>query len=205
MLILCRLCNERASLHGSCDDAQRTYNPSNWTMLDYKIDYCLSRKTEPHCKLQFSIYIMIPVIICNLLKVLSMSWTLFRQRESTFVTFGDALASWLDDPDTPIKDICLMGKSEVIAMQKSQQHSYSAGMLFTAFLMGFRKLPSYMPIAGSCSAAIAAAAHRPKSDVNTSVLPVKWGAIADAETEGSRHACFTSEDAIELQDGKVYA
>lgn len=405
---------------------------SNWTIIDYKIDYCLARITEPHCKLQLSLYIMIPVMICNLIKAASMFWTLFFQREITLVTFGDALASWLDKPDNSTRYRCLMGKAEFTSSQKQRrtqdadyesvpthisqdytpqptmfsntrvhrwsnavssirwrttmvlcissiiaaialffvalqgsgglrnpltnagfgafnpytiisigmpqlgsrgliacvllanlpqlilsvlylmynglytcmhlaqeyggyalerkplrvtepkgeqrstywlQLPYTYGipliiasstlhwlvsqsiflarvtvwqdsdetpvgatgrnedeyvtastigyscapmlcviilgmlMLLVAYIMGRRKLPSCIPVASNCSAAIAAAAHRPKSDVDASLLPVQWGVVEDPEDSdsGVGHVSFTSEEVMELQEGKQYA
>lgn len=61
------------------------------------MDYCLARVIEAHCKLQFSTYILIAVIICNLTKCATMFWTIWQQRELTFVTFGDAtLVGWIN-------------------------------------------------------------------------------------------------------------
>ena len=80
-------------------------------------------------------------------------------------------------------------------------------MLAVVLGMGLRKLPSSMPIAGSCSMALAAAAHRPESDIDAAVLPVKWGVVA-RESEGPGdvgHCCFTSEEVTEPQEGKLYA
>jgi hypothetical protein len=79
-------------------------------------------------------------------------------------------------------------------------------MLLVAVGMGFRKLPSSMPIAGNCSMALAAAAHRPESDVDAAVLPVKWGVVRQPEdAEDVGHCCFTSEQVTEPQEGKLYA
>ena len=39
--------------------------------------------------------------------------TLYTQTDATFVTVGDAIASWLDDPDELTKDRCLMSKVDV--------------------------------------------------------------------------------------------
>jgi len=79
-------------------------------------------------------------------------------------------------------------------------------MLVVVVGMGFRKLPGSIPIAGSCSAALAAAAHRPTADVDAAVLPVKWGALRESEdAEGVGHCCFTSEEVTEPQEGKLYA
>ena len=79
-------------------------------------------------------------------------------------------------------------------------------LLIVVVGMGLRKLPSSMPIAGSCSVALAAAAHRPDSDVDAAVLPVKWGVVRESEdAEGVGHCCFTSEEATEPQVGRLYA
>lgn len=48
---------------------------------------------------------------------------------------------------------------------------------------GFRKYPAGMPLVGSNSAAISAACHRPKDDVDASVLPVMWGVVGEMEKE----------------------
>lgn len=79
-----------------------------------------------------------------------------------------------------------------------------ATLLFVAFLVGYRKLPGDMPVAGSCSAALSAATHRPKSDVDASILPVKWGVVTGSDT-AIGHVCFTSEEVTEPQEGKLYA
>jgi hypothetical protein len=80
-------------------------------------------------------------------------------------------------------------------------------MLVVAVGMGFRKLPpGSIPIAGSCSAALAAAAHRPTADVDAAVLPVKWGVVIESEDAGDvGHCCFTSEEVTEPQEGNLYA
>jgi hypothetical protein len=380
---------------------------SNWTISQQKIDYCISKPTKPHCKLEFSIGILAAVIACNLIKSAAMLWTLFRQRENTLVTFGDALASYLESPDRSTTSRCLLSKkglrrstgkplspafdpnnplpisfsrlrvyhwynavsrkrwivtmalcvSAILAVcvlfsfayvrnlytpnqlvtlgfgslnpnaiiefpkplglakcvmlantsqlilsflylmynglytcmhlaheyggyatdrkslrvttprgtqrstywlqlpytydvplilasavlhwfisqsiflarvsvwkdgMETSLKSYSAVgfspapifctillgtcMLLVAVGMGFRKLPSSVTIAGSCSMALAAAAHRPESDVDAAVLPVKWGVVCAPENaEGVGHCCFTSEQVTEPQEEKLYA
>jgi len=403
--------------------------PDDWVIGDHRIDSCLARKTEPHCKLEFSLYIMVPVMICNFIKAIAMLWLLLRQQEVTFVTFGDALASWLDVHDKSTRRYCIMEKDALIAYQGSQRisdagyesvrmhawnddnvflttisrgdvrrrsaafspkrwaitmslcvgailiaggllsmaiqsivgeqfsmldlgfgslrpnaifnigipqsgttgligcvlfanlpqlivsvlylmynslytcmhlaHEYSGyaierkplrvtepkgsqrstywlqlpytygiplllasaalhwlvsqsiflarvtiwhdgdnespfdnfgrngyehktisavgyscipllcvillgtAMLIVAVLVGHQKLPSNMPVAGSCSAAMAAAADRPKDDLHASILPVKWGVVTNSDTTVG-HVCFTSQEVTELQEGKVY-
>jgi hypothetical protein len=381
-----------------------------------KIDYCMCERTLPKCRLEFSIYIIVAVIVCNVIKSAAMFWTLLRQRENTLVTFGDALSSWLDEPDKTTTHRCLMSKQDVLRSFKGGSSSvgendrplpipltfsrrqkqrwykavswkrwavsmisciatitaaivllciafgdaelpphplvalgfgslsptaiiqigipqegtagltgcvllanlpqiilsflyltynglytsmhlaheyggyatqrkalrvttprgvqrstywlqlpYAYGvplilasatlhwlisqsiflarvsvwtsgdnqteklastssavgyspapilcttvlgscMLVVAVGVSFRRLPSSIPIAGSCSVALAAAAHRPERDVDAAVLPVKWGVVREAGTaEDVGHCCFTSEEVTEPQVGRLYA
>lgn len=87
-------------------------------MKGHEIDHCLAERTPPHCKLEFSIHILVAVIACNLIKSAAMLWTLFRQRETTFVTFGDALASWLETPDGSTANRCLTSKKDIVYPRK---------------------------------------------------------------------------------------
>lgn len=72
-------------------------------------------------------------------------------------------------------------------------------LLLIALGLGFRKLHGCIPVVGSCSVAISAACHRPKEDIDASVLPVNWGAV-------SRHrCCFTSQKVHDLVSGRPHA
>lgn len=79
-----------------------------------------------------------------------------------------------------------------------------SAMLLVAFILGFRKFSSYMPVVGSCSVAIAAACHRPKDDVDAAYLPVSWGEVGEPSGE-VHHCCFTSQSTRELVPGRLYA
>lgn len=75
-----------------------------WILDGKEVHYCLSKIVPQHCKLMFSVHILIAVIACNAVKCLSMIWLICTQRESTFVTFGDGLSSWLRQPDRVTKN-----------------------------------------------------------------------------------------------------
>lgn len=63
--------------------------------------------------------------------------------------------------------------------------------------LGFRRLPSDMPLASSCSAAISACCHPPPKDTGASLKPVKWGEVIDRPRISSRieeSSEHTSED-----------
>lgn len=115
-----------------CQSKNPAPDPHNWTVhiqLDdpYKDDgstigdhlsidqttvqYCLSQPVKEQCKAQFSLGIMITVLICNLIKVICMSIIVWKQDPEPLVTFGDAVASFLEQPDPTTKDISLHGTS----------------------------------------------------------------------------------------------
>ena len=76
-------------------------------------------------------------------------------------------------------------------------------VVIIGILHGFRKYKPGMPLAGSCSAAISAACHRPNEDVDAPYKPVMWGAIESKDPIG--HCCFTSFEVTKPVKGQVYA
>ena len=74
---------------------------------------------------------------------------------------------------------------------------------------GFRKTSSGIPLVGSCSAAISAACHPPKADVNASSKRVMWGAVPAENISDSDdrvgHCCFTSFEVEAPIVGRLYA
>lgn len=101
--------------------------PGDFTSWDFstnetRIQYCLSRRVEEHCRLQFSLVIMIVVIMCNLIKTVCMSIIAWKQDSEPLVTLGDAIASFLDRPDVTTEGNCIVGKNRF-------EHSGSWGLL----------------------------------------------------------------------------
>lgn len=74
---------------------------------------------------------------------------------------------------------------------------------------GFPRYKPGMPFVGSCSAAISAACHRPREDVNASKLPLKWGVVGHETNErtGDRigHCAFFSFNVDTPIKGELYA
>lgn len=60
----------------------RYQDVTNWTYGGYSISCCLSKKIPHFCKIQFSVAILVAVILCNLIKSMSMLKTLWRQMEA---------------------------------------------------------------------------------------------------------------------------
>lgn len=78
-------------------------------------------------------------------------------------------------------------------------------ILVTTFSMGQLVYKERIPLVGSCSAAIAAACHRPEDDVDAPLQPLQWGAVIAHEDQPVGHCTFTSHPVEPLQEGRWYA
>ncbi|KAH0559280.1 hypothetical protein GP486_004204 [Trichoglossum hirsutum] len=79
-----------------------------------KIDYCLSEQVKEKCKLEFSLYIMIIVIFCNLVKAVTMGLVVWKERTPALVTLGDAVSSFMEFPDVFTEGMCLVTKADIL-------------------------------------------------------------------------------------------
>ncbi|KAK5045445.1 hypothetical protein LTR84_009309 [Exophiala bonariae] len=92
---------------------------ANWTTVDgasrvdATVTHCLSRPSPELCKLEFSLYFMAAVIVCNFIKATAMIITLYSCDEMPLVTLGDAIASFLAEPDPVTSGNCLLSKEEL--------------------------------------------------------------------------------------------
>ena len=87
---------------------------NNWTLFGHPISYCMVEPVIEECRLSFSLVIMLAVIAANLTKATIMVWTVWKLREPTLVTIGDAVASFLEQPDPTTAGICLSTKMDII-------------------------------------------------------------------------------------------
>ncbi|KAI9675682.1 MAG: hypothetical protein M1817_001049 [Caeruleum heppii] len=76
------------------------------------IEYCLSEEVEEACSLQYSLYIMLIVIACNVGKMVAMAVTIFGINFRPLITVGDAIASFLEVPDAETKGVCTSNKRD---------------------------------------------------------------------------------------------
>ncbi|KAH8692562.1 hypothetical protein GQ44DRAFT_793138 [Phaeosphaeriaceae sp. PMI808] len=89
------------------------------------ISYCLSEILPPKCRVQISQHILYIVIACNAVKVLLMAIFIWKFHEETIVTIGDAIKSFLAQPDNTTKDCCLMSIRTVDKVWKQPEVRYS--------------------------------------------------------------------------------
>ncbi|MCJ1394217.1 hypothetical protein MMC18_007095 [Xylographa bjoerkii] len=86
-----------------------TNNGNNYFM----VTSCYSVEATEQCKVRFGLSIMLIVIVCNLLKTICMALTLWTIHEWPLVTIGDAIASFLEQPDITTIGLCLLSKADV--------------------------------------------------------------------------------------------
>ena len=96
---------------------------------DVEIDYCLSQQTPEHCKLQFSLQIVIVVIAINFLKMILMLYMAFGLNDTPLMTVGDAVASFLNEEDTTTKGCCLISKFDVKGKKLQWQYQGESNSL----------------------------------------------------------------------------
>ena len=94
------------------------------TVGEVEIAGCKSEVTDEKCKVQFSLDIMIVVICCNLVKACSMIMAVFRSREPTLVTLGDAVDSFLRVPDPTTMGVCFADRQFI---EREWMHGWRAG------------------------------------------------------------------------------
>ena len=75
-------------------------------------------------------------------------------------------------------------------------------VVIIGILHGFKRYKPGIPLAGSCSAAISAACHRPNEDVDAAYKPLMWGAVESSGPIG--HCCFTSFEVTKPVKGQKY-
>lgn len=81
---------------------------NSWIVGTHTVDYCLVEDLAPHCKLQYSLPLVVIVIIFNLLKAIVISYVAFTSTDAPILTTGDAVASFLRNPDQFSRGNCLL-------------------------------------------------------------------------------------------------
>ena len=97
-----------------CTLAKAQAATTSWTVFGHNISYCLVEQVEEECRLQYSLTIMIIVIVANATKATIMILTWWKLQTPTMVTIGDAITSFLDDPDQTTAGICLTSKRDIL-------------------------------------------------------------------------------------------
>ena len=111
----------------------------NWPMQpDYSqerqdvkstVNHCLSEKVNETCQLHFSLPLCLAVILCNSIKVLAMFLTTHSNRKEIFLTVGDAMSSFLSNPDETTVGGCWLSKLSIEASNAWKLSSVNSHIL----------------------------------------------------------------------------
>ncbi|KAM5481355.1 hypothetical protein McanCB56680_004255 [Microsporum canis] len=85
---------------------------SNWTILSYPVKYCLAEVAQPHCKLQYSLSLIVVVMIFIMVKVATICYVAFTI-DTPILTTGDAITSFIKNPDKTMRGKCLLSRGDV--------------------------------------------------------------------------------------------
>jgi len=102
----------------TCSAAIALRNASNWevTLMNFPIDHCISSTTEESCTLQYSLHILIIILICEVFKLaailstLHLALTKLQPDCEPLTTIGDATASFLTAPEATTEAKCLVSQ-----------------------------------------------------------------------------------------------
>ena len=93
----------------TCSDDPK-HTPDTWkvsyisdNLTSYLVDYCLSKKAEPRCKVQLTLPIAILVTVLSLFKAALTLYTALENSEDPLITMGDAVATFLEKRDETTK------------------------------------------------------------------------------------------------------
>lgn len=83
-------------------------DPSRLTPFKGAVVNCRAEKVPENCRLNFNLSFALVVVACNLIQLITMSLTLWLHRTPTLITTGDAINSFLIQPDEMTSGLCLL-------------------------------------------------------------------------------------------------
>ncbi|KAJ5494808.1 hypothetical protein N7463_010895 [Penicillium fimorum] len=93
----------------------------------YTVDGCISIKAEEKCQLLFSPTFSLVVLVCTSVKVACIVFVARRERAHRLLTIGDAISSFLSNPDPFTTGCCTSSKSDWIRRSRldgAAKHRY---------------------------------------------------------------------------------
>jgi hypothetical protein len=115
-----------ASCSSYVPSLQSQADQGNWIVHvdsgDYHADSCLVRKVPELCKLQYSLALTITVIVANIIKGVIMLYMAITAAEPPMLTTGDAVASFLHQPDSITLRKCLVTEKEFQLKNRGPLH-----------------------------------------------------------------------------------
>jgi hypothetical protein len=98
-----------------CIDRWGDIDPNRWSPFGKRVSYCLAEKMKPECELQFSLPLILVVLVFNLAKSLILFYIFFFIKDNPLLTIGDAVTSFMNVVDPTTEGLCLMGTEDLLA------------------------------------------------------------------------------------------
>lgn len=75
--------------------------------------YCLSQLTPEHCVLSYNLGLAVVVMFFTFIKLAIMLYVMLKSSDEPLLTVGDAIASFISDPDATTRGQCLLGPASI--------------------------------------------------------------------------------------------
>lgn len=154
------------------------------------------RVTKPHGEQRESYFLQlpyryaVPLMLSSVLLHWLLSRALFLQRTDSYRGDG-TLATGVSRCHYSILDVIIL-------------LTIAFALLIVVACVGLLPMQEKLPPAASCSLAISAACHPPKTEVDAHLKKVKWGALRGLDAEGFGHCCLTSGRVTKPEVGARY-
>ena len=112
-------CGSAVDGSGTADDCSPIIYLANstqekaWKPFGYTVSQCLAERTPEICTLNLSLHFGLVVVACNITKVFCMFWVFRHHKMSALMTAGDAINSFLNDPDQTTRGLCLYSSAKM--------------------------------------------------------------------------------------------
>jgi len=108
-------------------------NISSWQPFGYPISYCLSEHQRERCRVQSDLSLGLIASILSLAKVVIISIIFFAIRQNPLLTVGDAMLSFMKDPDPTTRGMCLLDRDEVVRLHREKNTEVTSATEPSAF------------------------------------------------------------------------
>ncbi|CAI7664699.1 unnamed protein product [Penicillium bialowiezense] len=99
--------------HGNSCTLSGAYPPNYGDQGDASVIYCYAQQVPEHCMTNLVPVFVVVVAVCNIFKMVSLAFVLrIARKEPPLCTLGDAVGSFLNDPDIYTKNWCLATKRD---------------------------------------------------------------------------------------------
>lgn len=79
-----------------------------------KVKYCLGENVPERCTVEYSLPLVLVVIIVNIIKAVILWWITIAMADPPILTTGDAVSSFIKTPDDTTRGRCLLSRNVVI-------------------------------------------------------------------------------------------